>query len=97
VNGQLHVLAGLLPGKKHGTHWIVGRVGPTAGLGDVEKRKLLTLLDSNPDSPVVQPVTSRYTDCANLAPALSFVHCDIGKEKYHIPGEEGVLLLLLKA
>jgi hypothetical protein len=32
------------PGKRaHVTHWIEGWVGPKAGLGDVEKRKFLTL------------------------------------------------------
>jgi hypothetical protein len=32
------------PGERvPGTHWIGGCVGPRAGLGDVEKRKFLTL------------------------------------------------------
>jgi hypothetical protein len=35
-----------------------------AGLEDLEKRKFLTLLDSNSDPSVVQPVISSYTDYA---------------------------------
>jgi hypothetical protein len=34
------------------------------GLDNLEKRKLLTLPDSNLDPSVVQPVASRYTDYA---------------------------------
>jgi hypothetical protein len=45
-------------------HWIEGWMGSGACLDDVEKRKLLTLRDSNFNPSVVQPVTSRYTDCA---------------------------------
>jgi hypothetical protein len=43
---------------------IGGWVGPRAGLDDVEKKKFLTLLGLDPDSSVVQPVTSRYIDYA---------------------------------
>jgi hypothetical protein len=51
-----------------GTHWVGVWVGPGAGLDDVEKRKLLNLSgDSNPDSSVVQPIASHYTDCAIAA------------------------------
>jgi hypothetical protein len=33
------------PGERApGTHWIGGSLGPRAGLGDVEKRKVITLL-----------------------------------------------------
>jgi hypothetical protein len=39
-------------------------MGHRAGLDDVEKRKFLTLPDSNSDPSVVQPVASCYTDCA---------------------------------
>jgi hypothetical protein len=42
-------------------------VGPRSGLDDVEKRKFLTLPGLNSDPLVVQPVASRYTDCAILA------------------------------
>jgi hypothetical protein len=52
------------PGERvPGTHWIAGRVGPRAGLDDVEKRKFLYLPGLE-----LQPVASRYTDCA--IPAL---------------------------
>jgi hypothetical protein len=44
-------------------------VGPSVGL-DVEKRKFLTR-DSNSDPSVVQPIASRYTDCANPAPTYN--------------------------
>jgi hypothetical protein len=37
VNGQLHDLAALPPGKER--HWIGGWVGPRAGLDVVVKRK----------------------------------------------------------
>jgi hypothetical protein len=50
------------PGERApGTHWIGSWVDPRAGLDDVEKRKFLTLIDSNSDLLVVQPVASRYT------------------------------------
>jgi hypothetical protein len=43
MNGQLHAPA-VFPGEKApGNHWVVGWVGPRAGLDDVEKRKFLTL------------------------------------------------------
>jgi hypothetical protein len=41
-----------------GTHSIGGWVGPRAGLGNVEKRKFLTLPGLELDSSVVQPVAS---------------------------------------
>jgi hypothetical protein len=47
-----------------GTHWIGGWVGPRAGLDDVEMRKFFPHRDSNSGLSVVQPVASRYTDCA---------------------------------
>jgi hypothetical protein len=47
-----------------GTHWTGGWVSPTAGLNDMEKRKLLTLPGLEFRSQVLQPVASRYTDCA---------------------------------
>jgi hypothetical protein len=62
----------------------------------VEKGKFLTLQDSNFDPSVVQPVASRYTDCAIPAPPDIYkIHCaDLFREvvykgsnpeeKYHI-------------
>jgi hypothetical protein len=43
------------------SNWIGGWVDPRAGLDDVEKRKFLTLRDSNSDPTAVQPVASRYS------------------------------------
>jgi hypothetical protein len=44
VSGQLHAAAAFAPGERApGTHWIEGWVDPGAGLGDLEKRKFLTL------------------------------------------------------
>jgi hypothetical protein len=52
-----------------GTHWIGGWVGLRTGLDDVEKKEFLPLPDSNSDLSVVQPVASRYTDCAIPVPS----------------------------
>jgi hypothetical protein len=46
-------------------------VDPRAGLDDVEKRKFLTLPGFELHLSGVQPVTSRYTDCATPAPSLA--------------------------
>jgi hypothetical protein len=40
-----------------------GWVDPRTGLDNEEERKILPLLDSNPDPSTVQHVASRYTDC----------------------------------
>jgi hypothetical protein len=45
-------------------HWIGGWVDPRAGLDDMEKWKFLTLPGLELNTSVVQPVASRYTDCA---------------------------------
>jgi hypothetical protein len=45
-----------------GTHWIGGWVGPRAVLDAVVKRKIPSpRRESNPRTPIVQPVTQRYT------------------------------------
>jgi hypothetical protein len=45
------------------THWIGGWVGPRAVLDAVVKRKIPTpRRESNPRTPIVQPVAQRYTD-----------------------------------
>jgi hypothetical protein len=50
-----------------GTHWIGGLVDPRAGL---DKGNFFDPTGTlTPTSLVVQPVTSRYTDCATPAPA----------------------------
>jgi hypothetical protein len=48
-----------------GTHWIGGWVGPRADLDTVMKRKIPSpRRESNPRTPIVQPVAQRYTDWA---------------------------------
>jgi hypothetical protein len=45
------------------THWIGDWVGPRAVLDAVVKRKIRSpLRESNPRTPIVQPVALRYTD-----------------------------------
>jgi hypothetical protein len=54
----------LTPGERApGTNWIGGWVGSRTGLDDIEKRENVPLA-SNSDPLLVQPVDSRYTDCA---------------------------------
>jgi hypothetical protein len=46
-----------------GIHWIGGWVGPRAVLDEVVKRKIPSPhRESNPRTPIVQPVAQRYTD-----------------------------------
>jgi hypothetical protein len=50
-----------------GTHWIGCWVGPRAGLDAVEKRKIPSpRQESNPRTPIVQPVAIRYIDLVTL-------------------------------
>jgi len=65
VSGQLHAPAALLPG----THWIGCWVGPRAILGAVKRKIPSPHQESNPRTPIVQPVAQRYTDCH---PLISF-------------------------
>jgi hypothetical protein len=51
-----------------GTHWIGGWAGPRAVLDTVVKRKIPSpCWESNPRTPIVQPVAQRYTDWAITA------------------------------
>jgi hypothetical protein len=51
-----------------GTHWIGGWVGPRAVLDAVARRKIPSpRRESNPRTPIVQPVAQRYTDWAITA------------------------------
>jgi hypothetical protein len=61
VSGQLDAPA---PRERApGTRWIGGRVGPRAVLDDVVKGKIPSpRRESNPKTPIVQPVAQRYTD-----------------------------------
>jgi hypothetical protein len=43
MSGQLHALPLYPRERAPGTHWIGGWVDPRAGLGDLEKRKFLTV------------------------------------------------------
>jgi hypothetical protein len=46
-----------------GTHWVGGWVGTRAVLDAVVKRKIPSLRwESNPRTPIVQPVAQRYAD-----------------------------------
>jgi hypothetical protein len=59
VSGQLHAPASLTLR----IHWIGGSVGPRAVLDAVVKRKIPSpRRESNPRTPIVQPVAQRYTD-----------------------------------
>jgi len=55
VNGQLHAVATLTPGKVSDTHCIGGWVDPRAGLDTVTKRKIKSLTlsetETQPSSP----------------------------------------------
>jgi hypothetical protein len=69
VNGQLHAPAALPPKQRApGTHWIGGWLGPRAVLGAVVKRKIhCSRRESNPRTPIIQPVAQRYIDWAITA------------------------------
>jgi hypothetical protein len=64
VSGQLHAPAALSPREGvPGTHWIGGWVGPRAVLDAVVKRKIPSpCRESNPRTPIVQPIAQSYTD-----------------------------------
>jgi hypothetical protein len=62
--------------KTPGTHWIGGWVGPRALLDVVVKRKISgPRQESNPRTPIVQPVASRYTDWDITTLFLFIVKC----------------------
>jgi hypothetical protein len=64
VSGQIHA-PGLFTPKERApsTHWIVSWVGPRAVLEAVVKRKTPShRRESNPRTPIVQPIAQRYTD-----------------------------------
>jgi hypothetical protein len=78
VSGRLHAPAALPPREgAPGTHWIGGWVDPRAVLDAVGKRKIPSLRrESNPRTPLVQPVAQRYTDWAIAAQTvLEFIFC----------------------
>jgi hypothetical protein len=72
-------------GRAPDTHWIGGRVGPRAVLDAVAKRKIHShRRESNPRTPIVQPVAQRYTDWADYSgitrsrwPPKNAVQCSV--------------------
>jgi hypothetical protein len=65
VSGQIHAPAALPPGKEP---WIGGWVSPRAVMDAVVKRKIPSpRRESNPRTPIFQPVAQRYTDWAIMA------------------------------
>jgi len=58
--GQSHAPAALPPGKRPGTHFTGGWVGPMAGLDGYGKSRLHWVSNSGPSS----PVANLYTDQA---------------------------------
>jgi hypothetical protein len=60
MGGQRHAPAALSSGKRLGTHFRGGCVGPRAGLDGCGK----TRPHWGVDPQTAQPVASRYTDCA---------------------------------
>jgi hypothetical protein len=79
VSGQIYAPAALPPRERApGTHWIGGWVGPRAVLGAVVKRKIPNpRRESNPITPIVQPVAQCYTDWAITA--LSLCKLEVGR------------------
>jgi hypothetical protein len=68
VSGQLHALAALPLGKVPGTLWTGGWMCPRGVLDAAVKRKIPSpRQESNPRTPIVQPVAQRYTDWAIAA------------------------------
>jgi hypothetical protein len=64
-SGQLYAPAALPRERAPGTHSIEGWAGPRAVLDAVVKRKIPSpRRESNPRSPIVQPVAQRCTDWA---------------------------------
>jgi hypothetical protein len=73
VSGQFHAPAALLPGKE--PHWIGDGVGPRAVLYAVVKRKIPSpRRESNPRTPIVQPVTQSYADWAITALQCVYIY-----------------------
>jgi hypothetical protein len=75
MSGQFHAPAALPPGKEPpSTHWIGGWVGSRAIL-DVVVKKIIPspCQESNPRTPIVQPIAQHYTDWAITALQTLFV------------------------
>jgi hypothetical protein len=70
VGGQRHAPTALPPGKRTGTNFTGGRVGPRTGLDGCGKSRTQPGFDPR----TVQPVVTRYTDCAIPAPCWALVN-----------------------
>jgi hypothetical protein len=69
VSGQLHDPAAFTSRERaFGTHWIGGWMDPRTVLDAVVERKIpSSRRESNPRTPIDQPVAQLYTDCAITA------------------------------
>jgi hypothetical protein len=77
VSGQLYAPPLYLRERAPGTLWIRDWVGPRAVLDAVVKRKIpSSRRESNPRTPIFQPVTQRYTDSdsAQISMTLKFFY-----------------------
>ena len=66
------IIRPLYPGERPGTHCTGGWVGPKVGLDGCGKSRLPPGFDPR----TVQPVASRYTDCAIDIRVLNVIHHD---------------------
>jgi hypothetical protein len=76
VSRQRHAPAALLLRERPGTHCIGGWVGPRTGLDGCGKSRPSPGFDPR----AVQPVASRYTDCAYLGHGQVAGCCEDGNE-----------------
>jgi hypothetical protein len=72
VSGQLHAPAGLTAGKEplYPLDRRVGGPQSRSGRSGEEKNSQPPSRESNPRTPIVQPVAQRYTDWATTVPVL---------------------------
>ena len=70
MRGQRHAPAALYRRERTGTHWTGGWVSPRAGLDRCGKSRPPPGFDPR----TVQPVASRYTDCATLPTVYNVLH-----------------------
>jgi hypothetical protein len=75
--------------RAHGTHWVGGWVGPKTVLDAMVKRKIpRPRRESNPRTPIVQPIAQRYTTELNFANSLDTVLNELAQQRlliFHIP------------
>jgi hypothetical protein len=102
VSGHLHAPSALPPGETApGTHGIGGWVVPRAVLDAVVERKIsCPRRESNPRTPIVQPVAQRYTDWAITA-LNNAIDCPLfkrtrGRSKHKVTAFREIRNCLLK-